>query len=124
MKNNRIATKYAGVHDLTDDIRDFYEESGVGEYYSDYQNIEFPLPATYLIDSERFIRYFFADADYRKRAEPTEILLALRALHRPGTEGHSPKDECKISSELYFAKGGMLISPRLLRGGYNADYFE
>ncbi|MBA4120767.1 MAG: hypothetical protein C0513_08770 [Isosphaera sp.] len=39
-----------------------------------------PLSATYVIDRGGTIRYAFVNADYRLRAEPSEILAALRAL--------------------------------------------
>ena len=44
-----------------------------------------PLGATYVIDREGTIRYAFVDADYRKRAEPSHVLAAVR----PGQESLS-----------------------------------
>ena len=41
---------------------------------------ELPLGVTYVIDREGVIRYAFVDADYRKRAEPSEVVAALRNL--------------------------------------------
>ena len=41
-----------------------------------------PLGATYVIDREGTIRYAFVDADYRKRAEPSHVLAALRGLDK------------------------------------------
>jgi peroxiredoxin len=43
---------------------------------------ELPLGATYVIDREGIIRYAFVDADYRKRAEPTDVIAALRDLDK------------------------------------------
>ncbi len=43
---------------------------------------ELPLGATYVIDREGIIRYAFVDADYRKRAEPSDVLSALRGLDK------------------------------------------
>jgi peroxiredoxin len=39
-----------------------------------------PLPATYVIDRDGKIVYAFVETDYTKRAEPSDILAALRAL--------------------------------------------
>ncbi len=39
-----------------------------------------PLGATYVVDREGIIRYAFVDADYRKRAEPSTVLAAVRGL--------------------------------------------
>ena len=41
---------------------------------------ELPLGATYVVDRKGVIRYAFIDADYRKRAEPSAVLAALRRL--------------------------------------------
>ena len=43
---------------------------------------ELPLPATYVIDVERVIRYAFVDVDYKKRAEPADVIDAVRNLTR------------------------------------------
>ena len=43
---------------------------------------ELPLGATYVIDREGVIRYAFVDGDYRKRAEPSGVLAALRGLKK------------------------------------------
>lgn len=43
---------------------------------------ELPLGATYVVDRGGVIRYAFVDADYRKRAEPYDVLVALRGLDK------------------------------------------
>ncbi|MFT4968349.1 MAG: hypothetical protein ACI9O4_000077 [Chitinophagales bacterium] len=49
------------------------------EYNNDQSN-ELPLAATYRIDTNGEIVYTLLDEDYRNRAEPKEILEALKAL--------------------------------------------
>lgn len=44
---------------------------------------ELPIPATYVIGTDGNIRFAVADPDYRKRAEPTDVLEALRRLQPP-----------------------------------------
>lgn len=39
-----------------------------------------PVPATFVIDREGIVRWAFVETDYRKRAEPSEILRALASL--------------------------------------------
>lgn len=39
-----------------------------------------PAPGTFLIDTDGVIRYAFADWDYKKRADPDEVIAAARAL--------------------------------------------
>jgi peroxiredoxin len=41
---------------------------------------ELPLAATYVIDSSGMVRWAFVDADFRKRAEPSKIVAALKKL--------------------------------------------
>jgi peroxiredoxin len=49
---------------------------------NDSDSGELPLGVTYVIDREGIIRYAFVDADYRKRAEPSDVLAALRGLDK------------------------------------------
>jgi peroxiredoxin len=37
-----------------------------------------PISATYVIDRNGLILYAYTDADYRDRAEPSEVLAVLR----------------------------------------------
>ena len=39
---------------------------------------ELPVPATYVIGKDDVIRYAFVDPDYTQRAEPADILQAVR----------------------------------------------
>jgi len=39
-----------------------------------------PVPATYVIGQDGIVKYAFVDADYSKRAEPSEILEVLKSL--------------------------------------------
>ena len=41
---------------------------------------ELPLPATFVIAPDGRVAWRFVDADYTKRAEPDDIIDALRAL--------------------------------------------
>lgn len=43
---------------------------------------ESPLGATDVIDRDGVIRYAFVDADDRKRAEPADVIAALRGLDK------------------------------------------
>ncbi len=44
------------------------------------KNWELPAPATFVIDQKGVIRWMHADWDYKKRAEPADVLRALKAL--------------------------------------------
>jgi peroxiredoxin len=47
-----------------------------------------PLPATYAVGCDGVVRYAFVDPDYRRRAEPTEVIAALQAI-RSAEHGNS-----------------------------------
>jgi peroxiredoxin len=40
-----------------------------------------PIPATFLLNREGLVVWKFVDVDYRKRAEPSDIIEALKRLH-------------------------------------------
>ncbi|WSQ15243.1 AhpC/TSA family protein [Streptomyces sp. NBC_01231] len=75
------AKQYGLAFDLPDDLAAVYDRLGF-----DLQRVNgghprtLPLPATYVIDREGVIRWAFVDADYTKRAEPSDLLAALDAL--------------------------------------------
>ena len=41
---------------------------------------EVPLPATYVVGTDRVIRYAFVDADHTRRAEPADVVRAVSDL--------------------------------------------
>jgi peroxiredoxin len=43
---------------------------------------ELPLGAAFVVDRKGVIRYAFVDADYRKWAEPSTVLAAIRGLDK------------------------------------------
>ncbi len=82
--NHDVARKYGLVFKLTPKVRELYRsffdlKEFNGEAAGDE---ELPLAATYVIDRDGVVRWAFLDADYRKRAEPSEIVDAVRRLKR------------------------------------------
>lgn len=76
--DSKVAHEYGLVFKLTDDVAAIYEEKfGLSEYNGNDSN-ELPLAATYVINPEGKIIYAFVDADYRNRAEPSDIIAALK----------------------------------------------
>lgn len=77
---NTIGKEYGVVYQLTNEVASMYEAGfGLHEKNGDNSN-QLPLAATYVIDKEGIIQYAFLDADYRERAEVSEILAALSKL--------------------------------------------
>ncbi|HTI31055.1 MAG TPA: peroxiredoxin-like family protein [Sphingomonas sp.] len=58
-----------------------YERSGLDlkDLYGSSSGF-LPIPATYVIDQAGTVRYAFADPDFRIRAEPMEVIAAVRSL--------------------------------------------
>ncbi|MDB4461742.1 AhpC/TSA family protein [bacterium] len=80
--NHEVARKYGLVFKLTPGVEKLYKEffdltKFNGEAAGDK---ELPLSATYIIDEKGVIRWAFVNADYRQRAEPTDIVAFLEKL--------------------------------------------
>lgn len=62
-----------------DPLLDFYEKVGLDmhELYGSPSGF-LPVPATFAIDPAGRVRFAYADVDFRERAEPAEVLAALR----------------------------------------------
>ncbi len=80
--NHEVARDYGLVFKLTPKVRELYRGFfDLTEFNGDEAgDEELPLAATYVIDGGGVVRWAFLDADYRKRAEPDEVLAAVRKL--------------------------------------------
>ncbi len=74
---NKVAREYGIVYKLTDEVAEMYNASFGMEKYNGDQSNELPLAATYVINEDGEIIYAFLDAEYRNRAEPSEITKIL-----------------------------------------------
>lgn len=75
---NKIAKEFGVVFTLTEKVSSIYNTGfGLNKVNGDESN-ELPLAATYVIDKKGVIQYAFLDADYRKRAEVSDIITALK----------------------------------------------
>ena len=75
---NKITKEFGVVFKLTAEVAESYNKSFyLNSYNGDLSN-ELPLAATYIINEDRKIIYAFFDADYRKRAEPSELTAFLK----------------------------------------------
>jgi len=75
--DNAVAKTYGVVFQLTDEVKDYYENGFGLSAYNGNDKGELPLAATYVSGTDGIITYAFLDADYRNRAEPIEVLNAL-----------------------------------------------
>jgi peroxiredoxin len=87
--NHHVAEKYGLVFPLNAETAARYEENFELSKRSGKEAADrLPLPATYVISSDGVITYAFADADYRRRAEPSRVVDALSALKDGPTGSH------------------------------------
>lgn len=78
---NEVASGFGLVFQVQDDLVAEYRDMGIDVAESNGgTEWEIPLPATYVIRRDRTIAYAFVDADYRKRAEPADVIAAIKAL--------------------------------------------
>ena len=78
--NNDVARQFGIVYTLNDELQDFYNTFNKLETFNGVDTNELPIPATYVIDTDFSIKYAFVNPDYRKRAEPSEIISVLITL--------------------------------------------
>lgn len=78
---NKVAKQYGLVYKLTDALAEVYQNKLGLENYNGDDSSELPITTTYLIDKQGTVKYAFLDADYRNRADISEILEALKELH-------------------------------------------
>ena len=75
---NGVAKEYGIVFELIESVADSYNKSfNLVKYNGDDSN-ELPLAASYVIDTNGKVIYAFLDADYRNRAEPSELTKVLQ----------------------------------------------
>lgn len=78
---NTVAREYGLVFALGESLRPLYKGFGIDiPQHNGDETYELPVPATYVVDSTGTIRYAYAQADYTLRAEPAEVLAAVKAL--------------------------------------------
>ena len=76
---NKVAAEYGVVYTLSAPLAEMFGD--MLEAYNADKSKTLPLAVTYVIDRDRTIKYAFVDPDYKKRAEPQELINALKAIH-------------------------------------------
>ncbi|MDF1741136.1 MAG: redoxin domain-containing protein [Verrucomicrobiales bacterium] len=80
-QGHAVADQFGLTFPLNADTQKRYQEKFKLEERSGKDAADrLPLPATYVIAPDGIITYVFADADYRRRAEPVRVVEALRSL--------------------------------------------
>ena len=88
-EDHAVAEKFGLTFSLNEETQKRYQEKfNLVERSGEKAADRLPLPATYVISPEGIITYVFADADYRRRAEPERIVDAVRAIKEGPTGRH------------------------------------
>ena len=76
----KVGRAFRLVYDFSDELRSAYKEFGLDIPAKNGAAGEWALPisATYIIGRDGVIIYAYTDADYRDRADPTDILAVLK----------------------------------------------
>jgi peroxiredoxin len=78
---NRVARQFGIVFQLPLDLRPIYAGFGIDlPKANGDETFELPIPATYIIGTDRKIRKAFVDTDYTKRLDPEEIIAVLKRM--------------------------------------------
>lgn len=79
--DNLVAKDFHLVYEMTQENIEQYREIGrdIGEL-NGTGKWELPIPATYVVGSDRRIEYAFVDLNHRRRAEPSEVAAIAAAL--------------------------------------------
>lgn len=77
----KIARQFGLVYQLTPELDSTFIGFGLNlREHNRTEKAELPIPASYVIDTTGKIVYAFLDVDYTFRAEPSEIIDALKKL--------------------------------------------
>lgn len=79
-KGNQLAGKLGIAFKLPEVILPTYRDRLKLATFNGDENYTLPLAATYVIDTTGTIRWAFLDADYKKRAEPADVIKAVRKI--------------------------------------------
>jgi peroxiredoxin len=77
---HRVARQFGIVYTLDEAMRPVLAGFGVElPAYNGDSSLELPVPATYLVERDGTIAGAWVEPDYRRRADPLEVLARLRA---------------------------------------------
>lgn len=78
---SKIAESFGLVFELSEELAKLYTEFGHPlSQRNAHGDWRLPVPATYVVDRERRIRFAYVNFDYRERCEPEVVLAAVRKI--------------------------------------------
>lgn len=83
--DNGVAKELGLLFQMTDEMIEKYHEYKLDVPKSNgTETWQLPVPATYVVDTDRTIRYAFVDINYRERADYDEVLDVLEEIKNDG----------------------------------------
>jgi peroxiredoxin len=77
----QVIKSFGLMFELSPDLIKIYKKFGINlDQHNAEKKWELPLAATYIVDKNGKIVYAFVDADYKKRAETTDLIKILKKL--------------------------------------------
>lgn len=81
-QGNAVARQYGLVYEVAPELSGAFKAFGLNLKTMNGDDEELlPIPATYVVAPDRKIVYSYVDPDFTKRAEPAEVLAALKAVN-------------------------------------------
>ena len=97
--DNAVAKQYGLASTVPETVAKHLAEHVDLETYNAGAANELPLSATYVVGTEGVIRYAFVNADYRQRAEPADIVSALRQLKADAEKAAAEKAAAEAEAQ-------------------------
>lgn len=80
-QNNEIAKQLGIAFKVDNKTLEHYKTFGINLEQAHGNNLgELPMPGTYVVDKNGYIRFAFIDPDYTQRAEPAKVLKVVELL--------------------------------------------
>ena len=80
-EGNKVAGEFGLAFTMPEDLRPVYSGLGIDVPGTNGDSsYSLPIPATYVIKTDKTVVAAFVDADYTKRLEPDDILAALKSI--------------------------------------------
>ncbi len=82
---NRVAALYGLKYSISEELVSVFEGFGINlnDNYRDesIEETSLPIPATFVVNTDKRIVFAFHDMDYTKRAEPADIIASLISIY-------------------------------------------
>jgi peroxiredoxin len=77
-----VTGRYGLAYDFSAELAGIYQGFGLDIAARNQEpTARLPVPASYVIDPDGFVRYAFIEEDYMERPEPTELLAAVQGIN-------------------------------------------